>query len=166
MVEVTIDPLVFRSVLGHFATGIVVVTATHEGRPYGMAVNSFTSVSLNPPLVAFCAARDSRTWPHLRGAGRFAVNILREDHEDLSRRFGARGAKRFEAGVWGETPSGQPVLDDALAWIDCEIERIVPAGDHEMVLGRVRTLSEASDGGRPLLYYRGAYARLRPGEAS
>lgn len=157
--EVTIDPMVFRSVLGQYVTGIAVITASDGGEPRGMAVNSFTSVSLDPPLVAFCAAHSSTTWPSIRRAGAFAVNILAENHEHVSRRFALRGADRFEVGVWGTTPSGQPVLEDALAWIDCAIDRIYPAGDHEMVLGRVRSLSEPA-AGRPLVYFRGTYARL------
>lgn len=156
---VAIDPGVFRSILGHFATGIVLVTVGTGGGSYGMSVNSFTSVSLDPPLVGFFPARTSGTWPYIRSAGAFAVTILREDQEDVSRRFAVKGVDRFGGFRWASTPSGHPVLADALAWIDCRIESTAPAGDHEMVLGRVLALSEAADG-RPLLFFRGGYAHL------
>jgi 3-hydroxy-9,10-secoandrosta-1,3,5(10)-triene-9,17-dione monooxygenase reductase component len=159
-VTVTIDQLAFRTILGHFATGVVVVTADVDGDLLGLAVNSFSSVSLEPPLIGFFVANTSTTWPRIREAGSFAVNVLREEQEDVCRRFAAKDADRFAGYRWGVTPSGHPVLADALVWIDCTVESLAPAGDHEMVLGRVRALSEPNDG-RPLLFYRGGYTGLR-----
>ena len=131
------------------------------GRPLGLAVNSFTSVSLEPPLVAFCVSRRSSTWPTLRVAGAFCVNILAEDQEALSRTFAAPGLDRFMGIGWTPAPSGAPVLSGVLAWIDCAIEAEHDAGDHLMVVGRVRELDLAHEG-RPLVFYRGGYGRFEP----
>jgi 3-hydroxy-9,10-secoandrosta-1,3,5(10)-triene-9,17-dione monooxygenase reductase component len=151
----------FRDVLGGYATGVALVTSTaDDGRPLGVAVNSFTSVSLDPPLVSFCAAVTSVTWPTIRARGNFAVSILAEGHEKLSRLFATPGADRFADGAaFTRAPSGIPVLCDALGALDCTIETIVDAGDHELVLGRVHAMSPPREG-RPLLFYRGGYARL------
>lgn len=153
------DGAAFREVLGQFATGVAVVTATADGEPVGMAVNSFTSVSLDPPLVLFCAARTSTTWPSIRAAGRFAVNILAEHQEDVSRLFATRGADRFGAVDWHLGASGAPVLDDLLAFVDCVIESEHDAGDHVIVIGRVLDLGIRAERG-PLLFHGGGYGRL------
>ena len=151
----------FRQVLGHFATGVTVVTCLSEGQPLGLAVNSFTSVSLEPPLVAFCVATSSSTWPRLRASGSFCVNILAEDQEALSRTFAAPGRDRFLGVGWRPAPSGAPVLADVLAWIDCTVEAEHQAGDHLIVVGRVRELDLLHEG-RPLVFYRGGYGRFEP----
>jgi 3-hydroxy-9,10-secoandrosta-1,3,5(10)-triene-9,17-dione monooxygenase reductase component len=146
-------------VLGHFATGVTVVTGMAGGQPVGLAVNSFTSVSLSPSLVAFSVATASSTWPRLRPAGAFCVNILAEDQEVVSRAFAARGLDRFEGVGWRPAPSGSPVLAGALAWIDCTVEAEHEAGDHVIVVGRVREL-DLDHEGRPLVFYRGGYGRF------
>lgn len=147
----------FRHVLGHYPTGVAVVTASAPG-PVGMAVNSFTSVSLQPPLVSFCAALTSSTWPQIRPGGRFAVNILGEGQHDLSRQFSRRRADRFEGVSWSPSAAGSPLLAGALAWLDCEIEAEHPAGDHLIVVGLVRDMGCGD--GRPVVFWRGGYGAL------
>ena len=149
----------FRNVLGHFATGVTVVTAMDGDEPVGMAANSFTSVSLDPPLVLFCAAKSSTTWPRIQGAKRFAANILDEHQEDISRLFAARGVDRFAQIAWRPGAGGSPVLDRVHAYVDCETEAEYEAGDHIIVVGRVLELGLRADAG-PLLFYRGTYRRM------
>ncbi len=140
---------------------MTVVTCVSGGRPLGLSVNSFTSVSLEPPLVAFCVARKSSTWPRLRTVGTFCVNILAEDQEALSRAFAAPGLDRFLGVGWRPAPSGAPVLAGVLAWIECTIEAEYEGGDHLIVVGRVRELDVLTEG-RPLVFYRGGYGRFEP----
>lgn len=153
------DEVSFRSVLGNFATGVTVVTATEGREPVGMAANSFTSVSLDPPLVLFCAAKSSTTWPRIQRARAFTVNILSEHQEDVSRLFATRGADRFGSVGWHRSEGGSPVLDDVLAYLDCVIDSEHEAGDHVIVVGRVLDLGLSAAAG-PLLFHRGAYGRL------
>lgn len=150
----------FRQVLGRFPTGVAVVTSLAAGEaPVGLSVNSFTAVSLDPPLVAICVSRDSGTWASMRPSGAFCVNVLAEDQEALSRRFARPGAERFQGVGWDPSPSGAPRLHGVLAWIDCGIEAVHPGGDHEICVGRVRALDvERQDG--PLVYFRGGYGRF------
>jgi 3-hydroxy-9,10-secoandrosta-1,3,5(10)-triene-9,17-dione monooxygenase reductase component len=156
-----IDPGRFRSVLGHFCTGVTVVTA-HDGlEPVGFACQSFAALSLDPPMVLFCPSKNSRTWPVLRQVARFAVNVLSEGQHDVSAIFGSRGADKFRSVDWTPAPSGSPVLDGALTWVDCELDAVHEAGDHYVVVGRVTTLGDPS-GGRPLLFYQGRYTRAEP----
>ena len=156
-----IDEARFRQVLGHFATGVTVVTGIADGEPVGLAVNSFTSVSLEPPLVAFCVNLKSTSWPRLREAGTFCVNILAEDQEALSRAFAGRGPDRFMGVGWRPAPSGAPILGGVLAWMDCTVDAEHEAGDHLIVVGRVGELDLGREG-RPLLFYRGGYGRFEP----
>lgn len=153
------DEAAFREVLGRFATGVTIVTAVAGDEPVGMAVNSFTSVSLDPPLVLFCAARTSTTWPRIRSARRFAVNILGDHQEGVSRLFATRGADRFGSVAWHVGVSGAPLLDDVLAFVDCTIEAEHDAGDHVIVVGRVLDLGIGAECG-PLLFHGGGYGRL------
>ena len=150
------DEARYRQVLGHFATGVTVVTAVPGGEPVGLAVNSFTSVSLHPPLVSVCIAKGSTTWPRIRDGGSFCVNILSADQEAICRTFAARGEQRFAGIGYGPGPSGAPILTGVLAWIDCTIDAEYPAGDHFIVVARVRNLGVAG-GHRPLVVYRGGY---------
>ena len=152
------DAASFRSVLGHFATGITVITAMDDDEPVGIAANSFTSVSLDPPLVLFCAAKTSTTWPRIRRAGHFTVNVLDEHQEHISRLFAAKGADRFSQIEWKAGKRG-PILDDVHAYLDCTIEDEHDAGDHVIVVGRVHELGLTADAG-PLLFYQGRYGRL------
>jgi 3-hydroxy-9,10-secoandrosta-1,3,5(10)-triene-9,17-dione monooxygenase reductase component len=156
------DDARFRTVLGHFATGVTIITAVDAGEPVGLAANSFTSVSLDPPLVLFCVAHSSSTWPRIERAGTFAVNILGEGHEALSELFARRGADRFATTPWREGMSGAPVLEDAIAYLDCRFEAEYPGGDHRIILGRVLDL-DVREGARPLLFFQGGYERMREG---
>lgn len=152
-----IDPAHFRSVLGHFLTGVTIITAMDPdtAAPVGLAASSFTSVSLDPPLVLFCAGTSSSTWPRIKAAASYCVNILGEDQEPLSRQFSGKGDK-FAGVGWRAGRSGSPIIESALAWIDCVVHDEITAGDHVIVLGRVLDL-DAKDRGEPLAYYRGGY---------
>lgn len=162
MVATPFDAARFRQVLGHFCTGVTVVAAVPAGEPAGFTVQSFASVSLDPPLVAVCPARTSSSWPRIRSAGVFCVNVLSADQEALARVFATRGADKFKGVGWrSSVVSGSPVLDGVLAWVDCRIEAEHDGGDHLVVLGRVIDMGVEVDG-RPLLFYRGGYGRFEP----
>jgi 3-hydroxy-9,10-secoandrosta-1,3,5(10)-triene-9,17-dione monooxygenase reductase component len=152
------DPATYRTVLGHFATGVALITAVDGEEPVGMACNSFTSVSLEPPLVLFCAATSSTTWPRIQRARKWAANFLAEDGEETCRLFAQKGADRFAHVAYTIGRSGSPVLDHALAFVDCETVAEHDAGDHIIVVGQVLELGYASEG-KPLLFYRGGYGR-------
>ena len=156
------DSREFRNVLGHFATGVTVVTGMADGVPLGLAANAFSSVSLDPPLILVCMAATSETWPAIRKTGAFAVNVLGEHQEEISRRFGRKEVDRFASVEWETAATGSPVFPDALAWIDCTIENEHSAGDHTVVIGRVVALARQPEGGRPLLFFQGGYGRLAP----
>ena len=153
------DPAAIRTVLGHFATGVAIVTAIDGGEPVGMACNSFTSVSLEPQLVLFCAAKSSTTWPRIQAAKKWAANILAEDAEEICRLFAEKGADRFAHLAYTTGRTGSPLLDAAIAFVDCETVAEHDAGDHLIVVGKVLELGYSSDG-KPLLFYRGGYGRF------
>ena len=153
------DSARYRQVLGHFPTGVTVITATSSGEHAGLAVGSFASVSLDPPLVGFFANRASSSWPKIEGAGAFCVNILADDQEEVCRRFASKGDDKFAGLGWHPAPSGAPILAGVLAWIDCSIESVTEAGDHVAVLGRIREMDVVHEGG-PLIFYRGGYGRF------
>jgi 3-hydroxy-9,10-secoandrosta-1,3,5(10)-triene-9,17-dione monooxygenase reductase component len=155
----SIDSGRYRQVLGHFTTGVTVITAAAEAGPVGLAVGSFSSVSLDPPLVGFFADKGSTSWPKIEGTGAFCVNILGEHQEDVCRRFASKEPDKFAGLGWKATGSGSPLIDDVIAWIDCDIDQVVEAGDHFLVLGAVRELGVAHDG-PPLLFFRGGYGRF------
>lgn len=158
--ETIIEPDFFRRVLGQFPTGVAVITAmSSQGQPVGMAVGSFTSVSLDPPLVAFLPAASSKTWPQIEAAGSFCVNILSARQEALSRNFSRSTTDKFMGVPWFPSPSGAPILEDALAWIDCSVFRVDEAGDHFIVLGRV-TEMRLQTATEPLVFFRGGYGRF------
>lgn len=156
-----IDAAQFRHVLGHFLSGVTIISAIDPdtGLPTGLAASSFTAVSLDPPLVSFCAAKTSSTWPRIRAASHYCVNILGEGHEELSRRFASKAADKFSGVAWRPGASGAPVIEDALAFIDCRLHQEVEAGDHVIAIGGVLELG-AREGTGPLAYYRGGYGRL------
>ena len=149
----------FRRTMGHVPTGVAVVTAVHDGLPAGLTVGSFTSVSLDPPLVAFTVIREARSWPSIAAAGAFCVNVLAADQVALCRLFSSRETAKFRDLRWRPAGSGAPILEDVLAWVDCETERAVEAGDHHLVIGRVRELDVVRSA-PPLLFYRGGYGRV------
>jgi flavin reductase (DIM6/NTAB) family NADH-FMN oxidoreductase RutF/DNA-binding IclR family transcriptional regulator len=156
--QAELDRRYFRQVLGHYPTGVCVVTAmTAAGEPLGMAVGSFASVSNDPPLVAFLPDKSSSTFPKIREAGRFCVNVLSGNQEQICRTFSSRGADRFAGLTWEPAPfSGAPILADSVAWIDCEIDVIHEAGDHYIVLGRVHDLA-VENPTLPLLFFQSGY---------
>ncbi len=155
-----VDSTEYRRVLSHFPTGVVLVTAVHDGVPVGLAVNSFTAVSLRPPLIGFFPAHRSGSWPLIRRAGAFCANILTAEQEPLARLFATPGAERFAGISWRPAKdSGAPILDGVAAWVDCTVDAVTPAGDHDFVLGRVVALGAEGESD-PLIFYRSRYRRL------
>ena len=146
-IDPRIDAERFRQVLGHLPTGVTVVTAHHPEGPVAMSANSVTSVSLAPPLILFCPAKSSTSWPKIRESARFCVNVFAAHHEEASRRFAARGVDRFAG----------PALDDAVAWIECTISAEHDAGDHLIVVGAVDQLDMREGEADPLVFFRGQY---------
>ena len=150
----------FRDVLGRFASGVTVVTGTSHDEPVGLTCQSFSSVSLDPPLVLFIPAKTSRAWPLIQRSGKFCVNFLAADQAGLSNLMASRGIDKFADVKWSPSPvTGSPVLEGALAHIDCSIHAVHEAGDHYVVIGRVVDLITRDDGPQdPLLFYRGEYS--------
>lgn len=158
-----IDADRYRTVLGHYPTGVVVVSSIDsQGEPVGMVVGSFTSASLNPPLVAYLPAKSSSSYRQLQGASHFVVNVLAADQVGLCRQFAMKNATDKWAGVaWRRSSRGLPILEDAVAWIECEMSSTLDAGDHDVVLGRVVDLDAGSDT-LPLVFFQGGYGRFTP----
>ena len=150
----------FREVLGHFATGVTIVTAMEDGEPVGFTCQAFTSLSLEPPLVALAPAKNSTSWPRIAQARAFCVNILCEDQEALSRDFAVSGGDKFTGVGWRPAGNGAPLLDGVLAWVECAFLEAHDAGDHELVVGRVQDMGVRR--GRPLVYFRGGFGRFEP----
>ena len=151
-----VDATHFRAVMGHFATGVTVVTAMSAAGPVGMTANAVASLSLEPLLLLVCFDNDARTLPVVRETERFGVNVLAAGQQELARRFAGKlpEAEKF-AGVPHSTDHGIPVLDGALAWVGCALEQWVPAGDHTIGIGSV--LAAETGGGEPLVWFRGSY---------
>jgi 3-hydroxy-9,10-secoandrosta-1,3,5(10)-triene-9,17-dione monooxygenase reductase component len=153
-----LDQARFREVLGHFATGVTIVTALEEGQPVGFSCQSFAALSLDPPMVVLAPARSSTSWPRIRAAGSFCVNILSEHQEAVCRAFAISGGDKFSGVGWRPGITGAPVIDGSLAVVECELGQIFDGGDHEIVTGLVLAL-EVGEGG-PLLFYRGGFGRF------
>ena len=154
----------FRAALGAFATGVTIVTTRgRQGEPVGLTVNSFTSVSLDPPLVLFCLERAAHSHAAFAHSGCFSLSILAEEHQHLSRGFAASPERHWDEIEPEVQASGAPIIKGALAWIDCKTEAIHRAGDHDILVGRVVALGHARQG-RPLLYWRGRYRHLDEGD--
>lgn len=159
---VEIDPAHFRSVLGHYPTGVCVVTGSTDGQTAaGLVIGTFSSVSLKPPLVGFYPALASGSWPKIRAGGRFCVNVLGADQLDLCRKFAARGANKFHDVSHRTSERGLAILDDVVAAIECDVVDEREAGDHTMVLGQVIAL-EILRSASPLLFFRGQYGTFSP----
>ncbi|MFE9368249.1 flavin reductase family protein [Streptomyces sp. NPDC006711] len=155
-----VDPGQFRRVLGEFASGVTVITAEDAAGPAGFACQSFVSLSLDPPLVAFMVARTSTTWPRIARAGAFCVNVLGDHQGALCRGFAVSGADKFAGVAHGPAPvTGSPLLAGVPAWIDCRVHAVHTGGDHLIVVGRVEALGATGDTG-PLLFHRGGFGRL------
>lgn len=156
-----VTPQRLRHVLGHFATGLTVITAATENGLAGFTCQSFASLSLDPALVSFSPSRTSSTWPVLREAGRFTVNVLPAGHQHLASQFARSGTDKFAGVTHSPSPLGNPVLSQALAWVDCEFHREYDGGDHTIVVASVRALSARTDA-EPLLFFRGDYLEVSP----
>lgn len=152
------EPARFRQVLGHFCTGVTVITTADDQGPAGFACQSFAALSLDPPLVLFCPGRSSTTWPRIARSGFFCANVLAADQRELARVFGVSGGDKFAGVAWSPSPSGAPVLAGALTWACCAVDAVHEAGDHYLVTGRVTELGPCR-AGSPLLFYRGRYAQ-------
>jgi len=150
------EPQRFRQVLGHFASGVTVITGMHEGEPAGFACQAFAALSLDPPLVLFCPGKSSGTWPRIARIGELGVNVLSADQRDLARKFGVSAADKFAGVEWSAGPNGAPILGGVLTWAACSVETVHEAGDHFVVIARVTSLGE-SVVGDPLLFYRGRF---------
>ena len=151
----------FRRVCGLFATGVAVLTTrAADGAPHGITVNSFSSLSLDPPLVMVAIARDCTFLEHFESSGFFAVNILREHQLNLSIRFAELPEGRFTGISWTPAPTGSPAINGVLAVLDCSKEEAIDAGDHRVLIGRA--LEVRTGEGRPLIFFEGRYTRLRP----
>jgi flavin reductase (DIM6/NTAB) family NADH-FMN oxidoreductase RutF len=155
-----LDQARFREVLGHFATGITIVTALEEGVPVGFSCQSFAALSLDPPMVILAPAKSSTSWPRIARAGYFCVNILEEHQEALCRVFAVSGGDKFDGVGWRQGLSGAPILDGSLAFVECRLGDIFDGGDHELVTGHVVAM-EIGDGS-PLLFYRSGFGRFAP----
>jgi 3-hydroxy-9,10-secoandrosta-1,3,5(10)-triene-9,17-dione monooxygenase reductase component len=156
----TIDAARMKQVMGHFCTGVTIITAVDGDETVGFTAQSFQSLSLDPPLVLFSPQKTSSTWPRLQSAKRVCINILAEDQEALCRSFAASGAEKYRGVGWRPGPAtGAPVLADVLGWIEAEIEAEHDGGDHLIVIARVLDLNLEREG-RPLLFYRGGFGRF------
>jgi flavin reductase (DIM6/NTAB) family NADH-FMN oxidoreductase RutF len=159
--EIAVDASQFRQVLGHYPTGVCIITArSSDGALFGLAVGSFTSVSLKPPLVGFFPDNQSSSWPKIRDCGGFCVNIIGRDQLDLCRQFAMPGGNKFEGVSHRLSPARHPILDDCVAWIDCSLHDEIETGDHSLVLGRVEYL-EVDRAEQPLLFFRGGYGAFQ-----
>lgn len=156
----SLDSSEFRRILGHFTTGVTVVTTLDStGAPKGLTLNAFASLSLDPPLVLVCIDRSADTHDIVARTGVFVVNVLAGDQERVARRFaGDEAQRRFDGIGWRRETTGAPVLDDVLAWIECRVRDAVDGGDHTIFVGDV-VAADAREGA-PLAFYRGGYARL------
>jgi flavin reductase (DIM6/NTAB) family NADH-FMN oxidoreductase RutF len=155
------DAAAFRKVLGCFATGITIITTiSRDGKPVGLTANSFTSLSLDPPLVLFCLDRKVASFESFHSNRHFAVNVLRHDQEQLSRRFATSSIDKFKDLAFQTWRTGCPILQGCLAAFECDIQQVIEAGDHVIIIGEVNKIEHDADGGRPLLYYRGKYGQI------
>jgi 3-hydroxy-9,10-secoandrosta-1,3,5(10)-triene-9,17-dione monooxygenase reductase component len=157
-----VEQATFRTVLGHFATGITVVAGMVDGAPAGFSCQSVFSLSLDPPLVALAPSLASTSWRGIQASGAFCVNVLTDQQEAICRVFAQPGVAtdKFLGIGWSPGPTGSPRLDDVLAWVDCRVDAVHDGGDHLLVVGAVAGLG--TGGGEPLLFYRGGFGAFRP----
>jgi len=158
----TIDARRFRDTLGHYASGITIVTGHDGAEPLGFTCQSFYSVSMDPPLVSFSVMKTSTTYPRIAATGRFAVNVLAHDQSHVSGQFARKGTDKWAGIDWVPAASGNPLIADTLMWVDCETWAEHDAGDHLIVIGAVSELSPQDwHAGDPLLFFKGRYRHLR-----
>lgn len=156
-----LDGRQLRDAFGTFPSGVVAIAAQIDGRPVGLAASSFTSVSLDPPLVAVNLAVTSKTWPDLRRSPHLGVTVLADHHADVCRALAGPVEHRFDDLSWTATADGAVLLDDGLAGFDCTIYREVEAGDHVLVLLQLHAVEQAEGTGSPLVFHRSAFGTLR-----
>lgn len=154
--EHVVNPNAFRRAMSDFATGVAVVTGLDDAGPVGFACQSFASVSLHPPLVMFCADHRSRSWPRIRRAGRFCVNVLGGHQDELCARFGSNDGRKFDGADWARSRWNTPVLPDVLMRVHADVHQVVAAGDHDIVVGRVLEV-ERLERHLPMIFFRGRF---------
>jgi flavin reductase (DIM6/NTAB) family NADH-FMN oxidoreductase RutF len=155
----TIEPQELRRVMGHFATGVTIITTQDkDGTPNGLTANAFMSLSLNPPLVLISVDKGATCYACFQLQNGFTVNFLSEDQEDISRRFATKGIDKFAGLQWHTGSNGAAIIDGALAYVECRITQCYEGGDHTVVVGEI--LDARATGDRPLLFYKGKYQRL------
>jgi 3-hydroxy-9,10-secoandrosta-1,3,5(10)-triene-9,17-dione monooxygenase reductase component len=158
---VPFDTAGFKDAMSRFTTGVAIVAGLDEGEPVGFTCQSFVSLSVDPPFVAVAPARTSTSWPRIARAGTFCVNVLADGQVEVGRRFAVSGGDKFDGVDWRPAPiTGSPVIDGSLAWVDCEVELVHDAGDHELIMGKVLDLGTGE--GAPLLFFRSAFATVAP----
>ncbi|MEQ8840728.1 MAG: flavin reductase family protein [Acidimicrobiales bacterium] len=159
----TIDSSEYRRVLGHFPTGVTVVTGVDDAGPTGMAIGSFASVSLDPPLVMFCPSATSATWLRIQETGAFCVNVLGHDQADVCGVFASKVDDKFAGIEWTTDHTGAPLIPGALATIDCSIHAVHDGGDHDIVVGLVQSMKTSEDAPArgPLVFFQGGYGRYQ-----
>lgn len=160
-----IEPQELRRVMGHFATGVTIITTTDkEGAPNGLTANAFMSLSLNPPLVLISVDKGATCYTCFEVQNGFTVNFLGEDQEEISRRFATKGADKFAGLKWRAGSNGAAIIDGALGYIECKIAQCYDGGDHTIVVGEI--IDASASGERPLLFFKGKYQRLPASEPS
>ena len=155
-----VDSRRFREIAGNFASGVVVVTSTHDELPVGVTCQSFYSVSLEPAMVSFSVSASSKTYPTIKRAGHFCINILGAHQTDVSAQFAVSDIDKWAGVSWHKSDEGNPIIEGAIGWLECIIEHELLAGDHYIVVGRVSKICANASANGPLLYFRGQYRRL------
>jgi flavin reductase (DIM6/NTAB) family NADH-FMN oxidoreductase RutF len=156
----------FKEVMSRFATGVTIVSGMEGDEPVGFTCQSFISLSIEPAFVAIAPARTSTSWPRIARAGSFCVNVLSDRQLELAQGFAVSGGPKFDGVDWRHAPiTGAPVIEGSVAWVDCQVELVHDAGDHELIIGKVLELG--TGGGLPLIYFKSEFATLaRPDVAS
>jgi 3-hydroxy-9,10-secoandrosta-1,3,5(10)-triene-9,17-dione monooxygenase reductase component len=153
------DTAEFKEAMSRFATGVTIVAGLEDGQPVGFTCQSFVSLSIDPPFVAVAPARTSTSWPRIARAGSFCVNVLGHHQQEICEGFAVSGGDKFAGIDWHPAPAtGAPVIEGSLAWVDCEVELVHDAGDHELIIGKVLDLGSGE--GSPLLFYRKRFATV------
>lgn len=157
------DSKQFRQVLGHFPTGVVIISGLDSaGKPQGLTIGSFSSISLDPPLVGFFPGLNSQTWPVIAESGFFCVNVLAANQDELCWRFAKESENRFEGVSWTSSANNSPKIAGSIAYIDCAVESSSQIGDHLLVVGRVQSLEAVADAGSPMVFSKGAVVTTSP----
>ncbi|WP_297452906.1 flavin reductase family protein [uncultured Corynebacterium sp.] len=156
---VELDEMSIRGAMSEFTTGVTIIATEDDGERYGFACQSFSSLSLTPPMVLFTVMKTSRSWPHVKNSGRFSVNVLAEDQEDISAAFGRRNGEKFKMGTWTRSELGNPLLHGCSVWIDCTVVDVYEGGDHWIVTADIVSIGKREEI-NPLIYHRGSYARV------